>query len=96
MAADRERELEPQDVILCLQVAGVDSQYSREGGVCEEGMCGPELGQAVGREGGFGGDVYRRAVETVRGWELHCEKKEEKELCFARAAVKIVSRGTHC
>lgn len=52
-------------------------------------MCGAELGEAGGREGGFGSDVYCGAVEAVREWELHCEEEDEKELGFARATVGV-------
>ena len=89
MATNSEGELKPQDVVLGLEVAGGDGKDARERGVCKEGVCGAELGEAGGREGGFGGDVYCGAVETVRGWKLDGEEEEEKELGFAGAAVGV-------
>lgn len=76
-------------MVLCLEVAGVDCEDTRERGVGEDWVCGSELGEAGGREGGFGCYVDCGAVEAVGGWELHCEEEEEEKLGFSRAAVKI-------
>lgn len=79
VALDHDGDLEAQDVVLRFEVGGYDAMNFVESGWLrvrrEDGMSAEELGDPLGRKGGFGGYVERGSSEALWGGEL-CGEKE--------------------
>lgn len=92
MAGEEDGELVVQDVVLGLEVRGLDAEDAGEGGLLgsgeegEVGVCAEKLGETGGGERVLGGDVDSWAGEAMRWRELGCEEEGEEELGFACAA----------
>lgn len=83
MPADRDGDLEMEDVVLRLEIGSHDANNSVKGGfgVCgeENGMRLQELRESSRRKGTFSGDVEDAARESSRSWQLRSEEKGEEE-----------------